>query len=72
MYAINPKQLDRFRDRHTVAGAKDDRRRLRTCRLAAHRAAVLPGHLAELDDERVIDAYEPVTAQRDAVARYLK
>jgi transposase len=25
-YAINPKQLDRFRDRHSVAGAKDDRR----------------------------------------------
>jgi hypothetical protein len=24
--AIHPKQLDRFRDRHTVAGAKDDRR----------------------------------------------
>src|SRR5690349_18659177 len=24
-YAINPKQLDRFRDRYTVAGAKDDR-----------------------------------------------
>ena len=24
--AVNPKQLDRFRDRHTVAGAKDDRR----------------------------------------------
>ena len=24
--AINPKQLDRFRDRHSVAGAKDDRR----------------------------------------------
>jgi transposase len=24
--SINPKQLDRFRDRHTVAGAKDDRR----------------------------------------------
>jgi hypothetical protein len=23
---LNPKQLDRFRDRHTVAGAKDDRR----------------------------------------------
>jgi hypothetical protein len=23
--AINPKQRDRFRDRHTVAGAKDDR-----------------------------------------------
>jgi transposase len=25
-FSINPKQLDRFRDRHTVAGAKDDRR----------------------------------------------
>jgi transposase len=24
VYAVNPKQLDRFRDRHTVAGAKDD------------------------------------------------
>src|SRR6516164_7604241 len=26
VYAINPKQLDRFRDRHNVSGAKDDRR----------------------------------------------
>jgi transposase len=26
VYTLNPKQLDRFRDRHTVAGAKDDRR----------------------------------------------
>jgi transposase len=25
VFFINPKQLDRFRDRHTVAGAKDDR-----------------------------------------------
>lgn len=25
-FSINPKQLDRFRDRHTVAGAKDDSR----------------------------------------------
>ena len=25
-HAVNPKQLDRFRDRFTVAGAKDDRR----------------------------------------------
>jgi transposase len=24
VFAINPKQMDRFRDRHTVAGAKDD------------------------------------------------
>ena len=26
LFALNPKQLDRFRERHTVAGAKDDRR----------------------------------------------
>jgi transposase len=26
VFALNPKQLDRFRDRQTVAGAKDDRR----------------------------------------------
>src|SRR5690349_5845912 len=26
LFALNPKQLDRFRDRHTVAAAKDDRR----------------------------------------------
>lgn len=25
VYALNPKQLDRFRDRHTMAGSKDDR-----------------------------------------------
>ncbi|MCG8598340.1 MAG: IS110 family transposase [Kiloniellales bacterium] len=26
VYALNPKQLDRFRDRFSLAGAKDDRR----------------------------------------------
>jgi len=26
VFSLNPKQLDRFRDRYTVAGAKDDRR----------------------------------------------
>ncbi len=26
VYAINPKQLDRFRDRYSLAGAKDDTR----------------------------------------------
>ena len=26
MFSINPKQLDRFRDRYSPAGAKDDRR----------------------------------------------
>ena len=38
VYSINPKQLDRFRDRFTAAGAKDDRRDARGVgRLAAHR-----------------------------------
>src|SRR5262245_8266375 len=26
VFTVNPKQLDRFRDRHSVSGAKDDRR----------------------------------------------
>jgi transposase len=46
VFAINPKQLDRFRDRFTVAGAKDDRRdaqvlagSLRTDRQAFRRLA---------------------------------
>ena len=26
VYGVNPKQVDRFRDRHSVAGSKDDRR----------------------------------------------
>jgi transposase len=46
VYAINPKQLDRFRDRYSVAGAKDDRRdafvaadALRTDRRAFRRLA---------------------------------
>jgi transposase len=44
VFAINPQQLDRFRDRFTAAGAKDDRRdahvladALRTDRRAFHR-----------------------------------
>jgi len=47
VFALNPKQLDRFRDRHTVAGAKDDRRdafvladALRTDQRAFRRLAV--------------------------------
>jgi transposase len=57
LYAINPKQLDRFRDRHSVAGAKDDRRdafvlsdSLRTDRVRFRRI--------RLDDPRVIQLRE--------------
>src|SRR5260370_6999302 len=58
VFAVNPKQLDRFRDRHTVAGAKDDRRdawvladSLRTAPAAfqhVHRQAPIVVHLRAL------------------------
>ena len=57
VFAINPKQLDRFRDRFTVAGAKDDSRdahvlgdALRTDRKAFRRLAT--------DDPMVIELRE--------------
>jgi len=57
VFAVNPKQLDRFRDRFTVAGAKDDRRdalvlgdALRTDRRAFRRLSV--------DDPVVIELRE--------------
>jgi transposase len=57
VFAINPKQLDRFRDRFTVAGAKDDSRdacvlghSLRTDRQAFRRVSV--------DDPLVIELRE--------------
>jgi transposase len=47
VYSLNPKQMDRFRDRHSVAGAKDDRRdafviadSLRTDRKLFHRVRI--------------------------------
>ena len=55
VFAVNPKQLDRFRDRHSVAGAKDDRRdafvaaaALRTDRWAFRRLAAEDPQLIEL------------------------
>jgi transposase len=55
VYAMNPKQVDRFRDRFTVAGAKDDSRdarvladALRTDRHALRRLAVEDPTIIEL------------------------
>ena len=55
VYAINPKQLDRFRDRFSPAGAKDDRRdalvlasSLRTDRHCFRRLEVLDPVIVEL------------------------
>lgn len=64
VFAINPKQLDRFRDRHTAAGAKDDRRdalvlgdSLRTDPGAFRRVAV--------DDPLIIQLREWARAEED-------
>ena len=40
VFALNPKQLDRFRDRFTVAGAKDDRRDARVLADAVRTALI--------------------------------
>ncbi len=58
VYSINPKQLDRFRDRFTVAGAKDDRRdahvladSLRTDRRAFRHVVLDDAQVVELREE---------------------
>ena len=64
LYAINPKQLDRFRDRYSVGGAKDDRRdafvladSLRTDQPCFRRVG--------LDDPRVIQLRELTRVDED-------
>ena len=57
VYSINPKQLDRFRDRHTVGGAKDDRRDAQV--LARSLRTDLPSfRRVRLDDPLVIQLRE--------------
>ncbi len=83
VFAINPKQLDRFRDRHTVAGAKDDSRdafvladSLRTDRplfkpLRIEDPTIL--HLRELsrlDDDLRQDHTRLLNQYRAQIARY--
>jgi hypothetical protein len=64
VFTLNPKQVDRFRDRFTVAGAKDDRcdarviaSALRTDRAAFRRVTV--------DDPRIIELRELARADED-------
>jgi transposase len=83
VYSLNPKQLDRFRDRHTVAGAKDDRRdayvladALRTDLHLFKRAAVPDAtrlQLRELSrcyDDIVTDLNRVVNRLREQVHRF--
>jgi transposase len=82
VYAINPKQLDRFRDRHTAAGAKDDRRdahvladSLRTDRPAFRRVHVEDPvilqlrELARLEEDYARDLSRLTNQLRDQVYR---
>jgi transposase len=57
VFAINPKQLDRFRDRFSMAGAKDDSRdaRVLACSLRTDRHAFRP---VAADDPLIIELRE--------------
>jgi transposase len=83
VYSINPKQLDRFRDRFTVAGAKDDRRdadvlasSLRTDGKAFRRLAPADPAIIELRewsrmaDEHGRDLRRYMSRMRDQLQRY--
>jgi len=77
VFALNPKQLDRFRDRHTVGGAKDDRRdafvladSLRTDLHAFHRVRIGPAELVELRE--LSRTRDELTAERIAIGHRLR
>ena len=83
VHALNPKQLDRFRDRFTVAGAKDDRRdadvlasSLRTDARAFRRLVPADPFVVELRefsrmaDEHARDMRRYVNRMRDQLQRY--
>jgi transposase len=77
VYAINPKQLDRFRDRHTIAGAKDDRRdafvladSLRTDRECFRRVQVADPIVIQIREVTRVD--EDLRAEMNALANRLR
>ena len=83
VYTLNPKQLDRFRDRFTPAGAKDDRRdarvladALRTDRRAFRRVLAEPPEIVALrglvreDDALRIEETTLSHRLRDLLGRY--
>lgn len=83
VFSINPKQLDRFRDRFTMAGAKDDRRdalvlgdSLRTDMHLFRRLAQQPARIIELREwSRIHDELQAerggiVNQMRAQLARY--
>lgn len=77
VFSINPKQLDRFRDRYSVSGAKDDRRdalvladSLRTDRPAFRRARLGEPWLVQLRE--LTRAQDELKAERIALGNRLR
>lgn len=71
VYALNPKQLDRFRDRYSVAGAKDDRRDARVLAeaLQTDRSAF---RRLQVDDPAVIRLRELTRAEAELQQEHLR
>ncbi len=83
VYAINPRQLDRFRDRFSPAGAKDDSRdaeslssSLRTARRAFHQVVLAEPAIIELRewsrmaDDLCADKIRQTSRLREQLRRY--
>ena len=77
VFAVNPKQLDRLRDRFSVAGAKDDRRdafvlasSLRTDLILFRRVALGDAKLVELRE--LVRMHEDLTAECVALGNRLR
>ena len=66
VYGLNPKQLDRFRDRHSLAGAKDDRRDAFVL-ADALRSDLRLFHRMELGDAKFISLRELSRARSEIV-----
>lgn len=69
VFSVNPKQLDRFRDRFSVAGAKDDRLDARVLGSALRTDRPLFRRLA-IDDSRVIQVRELMRAQEELTEEF--
>jgi hypothetical protein len=83
IFSVNPKQLDRFRDRHTIAGAKDDRRdafvladSLRTdlplfrCLRRENAGVIRLRELSRLEDDLTQDHNRLINQLRELLHRY--
>jgi len=70
VFAVNPKQLDRFRDRFSAAGAKDDRRDALVL-ASALRTDLVAFHRVKLDDPLIVRLRE-VSRMTEELSRELR